>query len=75
MFCFAEITTTIIPCKDLHKIFFAIAAINTNRNYICIEKDDHYFEVMSNRIANHDPNAPVKKPKVKAEVKGQLVLF
>jgi len=53
----------------------AIAAINTKRNYICIEKDDHYFEVMSNRIANHDPNAPVKKPKVKAEVKGQLVLF
>ena len=53
----------------------AIAAINTKRNYICIEKDDHYFEVMKERIANHDPNAPVKKPKVKAEVKGQLVLF
>ena len=53
----------------------AIAAINTKRNYICIEKDDYYFEVMSNRIANHDPDAPVKKPKVKAEVKGQLVLF
>jgi len=53
----------------------AIAAINTKRNYICIEKDDHYFEVMKERISNHDPNAPVKKPKVKAEVKGQLVLF
>lgn len=29
------------------------AAINTNRNYLCIEKDDHYFQVMSDRIANH----------------------
>lgn len=28
----------------------AIAALNTNRRYICIEKDDHYFEVMRNRI-------------------------
>ena len=33
----------------------AIAALNTKRNYICIEKDDHYFEVMSNRIAAHIP--------------------
>jgi site-specific DNA-methyltransferase (adenine-specific) len=53
----------------------AIAAINTNRNYICIEKDPHYFEVMRNRIANHDPFAPVKTKKPKAAPKGQLTLF
>jgi len=53
----------------------AIAAINTKRNYICIEKDDHYFEVMSERIANHDPNAPAKKSKPKRVPKGQLELF
>ncbi len=53
----------------------AIAAINTNRNYICIEKDEHYFEVMRNRIANHDPNAPVKTKKPKPAPKGQLTLF
>lgn len=53
----------------------AIAAINTNRQYICIEKDGHYFEVMRNRIENHDPNAPVKVKKPKAAPKGQLSLF
>jgi site-specific DNA-methyltransferase (adenine-specific) len=53
----------------------AIAAINTNRQYICIEKDPHYFEVMRNRIANHDPFAPVKTKKPKAAPKGQLTLF
>ncbi len=53
----------------------AIAAINTNRNYICIEKDEHYFEVMRNRIANHDPNAPVKAKKPPKVPKGQLTLF
>ena len=53
----------------------AIAAINTKRNYICIEKDDHYFEVMRDRIANHDPNAPVKKIKVKSAPESQLSLF
>lgn len=31
----------------------AIAAINTNRNYICIEKDDTYFNLMKERIENH----------------------
>ena len=46
----------------------AIAAINTNRQYICIEKDEHYFEVMRNRIESHDPNAvkPKSKPKSKS---------
>ena len=53
----------------------AIAAINTNRRYICIEKDEHYFEVMRNRIANHDPFAPVKTKKQPKPVKGQMELF
>lgn len=53
----------------------AIAAINTNRQYICIEKDEHYFEVMRNRIENHDPNAPIKTKKPKPAPKGQLTLF
>lgn len=53
----------------------AIAAINTNRKYICIEKDPHYFEVMRDRIANHDPNAPIKTKKPKPVPKGQLTLF
>ncbi len=53
----------------------AIAAINTNRQYICIEKDPHYFEVMRDRIANHDPFAPVKTKKPKRVPKGQLALF
>jgi site-specific DNA-methyltransferase (adenine-specific) len=33
----------------------AIACINTNRNYICIEKDEKYFEIGKNRIENHQP--------------------
>ncbi len=53
----------------------AIAAINTNRQYICIEKDPHYFEVMRDRIANHDPFAPIKTKKPKPAPKGQLTLF
>lgn len=31
----------------------AIAAINTNRKCICIEKDDHYFEIGSERVRKH----------------------
>ena len=42
----------------------AIAAINTDRNYICIEKDEHYFEVMRDRIKNHDPNAIKPQPRL-----------
>ena len=55
----------------------AIAAINTDRRYICIEKDEHYFEVMRDRIAKHDPNAPVKpkRTKPKPATEGQLKLF
>ena len=33
----------------------AIACLNTNRKYICIEKDEKYFEIGKNRIANHQP--------------------
>jgi site-specific DNA-methyltransferase (adenine-specific) len=33
----------------------AIACMNTNRQYICIEKDDKYFEIGKNRIENHQP--------------------
>ena len=47
----------------------AIACINTNRRYICIEKDLDYFEVMRNRIENHDPNAPIKTKKTKSVAK------
>jgi site-specific DNA-methyltransferase (adenine-specific) len=56
----------------------AIACINTDRRYICIEKDEHYFEVMRTRIANHDPHAPVKPKrtsKPKPITDGQLNLF
>lgn len=31
----------------------AIAAINTNRRCICIERDDHYFEIGSDRVKRH----------------------
>ena len=45
----------------------AIAAINTNRRYICIEKDPGYFELMRDRIENHDPNALVTPKKTKSK--------
>jgi site-specific DNA-methyltransferase (adenine-specific) len=32
----------------------AIACENTNRNYICIEKEPRYFEMMEDRIKNHN---------------------
>lgn len=31
----------------------AIACINTNRNYICIEKDETYFKLSVDRVNNH----------------------
>ena len=31
----------------------AIACINTNRNYIMIEKDENYFEISKKRIKEH----------------------
>jgi len=33
-----------------------VACVNTNRNFIGIEKDDKYFEIASNRIKNHINN-------------------
>lgn len=33
----------------------AIACINTNRNFIGIEKDSNYFSLAKNRINNHKP--------------------
>ena len=33
----------------------AIACMNTNRKYICIEKEEKYFEIGKNRINNHQP--------------------
>lgn len=33
----------------------AIAAINTRRNYIGIEKDKEYFDIAENRISKHKP--------------------
>lgn len=35
----------------------AIAAINTNREYICIERDDTYFQLMEDRVLNHTPKS------------------
>ena len=32
----------------------AIACLNTNRNFIGIEKDDHYFEIAKKRIEEHN---------------------
>ena len=54
----------------------AISAINTNRRYICIEKDLHYFQTSCDRVSNHSPNTPIAKVrKPKAVPKGQLALF
>jgi len=32
----------------------AIAAINTNRKYICIEKDEHYYNIGKKRVLEHE---------------------
>lgn len=31
----------------------AIAAINTNRNYICMEKDENYYKISQDRVKNY----------------------
>lgn len=33
----------------------AIACMNTKRNYLLIEKEEKYIEVINKRIAEHDP--------------------
>ena len=56
----------------------AIAAINTNRRYILIEKDPEYFQISCDRVSNHDPNAlamPKKAKKPRAITESQLALF
>ena len=32
----------------------AIACINTNRNYILMEKEEKYFDIINNRIEKHN---------------------
>ena len=34
----------------------AISCLNTNRKYICIEKEEKYFNIMKERIENHETN-------------------
>ena len=53
----------------------AKACLNTNRKYICIEKDTGYFQTSCDRVANHSPNAPTKTKKPKPVPEGQLKLF
>lgn len=43
--------TVLDPCAGSGTT--AIAAINLSRKYICIEKDEKYFQVMKNRIESH----------------------
>lgn len=40
----------------------AIACINTNRNYICIEKDKTYFALSVERVNNHKRQSDLFKP-------------
>lgn len=40
----------------------AIACINTNRNYICIEKDKTYFDLSVERVNNHKRQSDLFKP-------------
>ena len=47
-FCFGSGTT-------------AIACLNTNRKFIGIEKDEHYFEIAKKRIENHKPQLELFK--------------
>jgi len=41
----------------------AIACLNTDRNYICMEKEELYFKVINDRIEEY-----VKKPKIKKQL-------
>lgn len=42
----------------------AVAAINTNRNYICIEKEKEYFDIACDRI-----NQPREYSELELEIK------
>ena len=39
-----------------------VACVNTNRNFIGIEKDPQYFEIAKERIAEAERQKNVKKP-------------
>lgn len=62
----------------------AIAALNLNRSYFCVEKDEEYFNIINNRIIqwhNQKVNEsgtheiPNFIPRIKEEATGQLNLF
>lgn len=54
----------------------AIAAINTNRNYILMEKEAEYIEVIRERIKKHSPKDYSVLPESPVmEKTGQLALF
>ena len=38
----------------------AIACLNSNRHFICIEKDETYYNKSLERIANHEPLLHIK---------------
>jgi site-specific DNA-methyltransferase (adenine-specific) len=40
----------------------AVAAINTNRNYILMEKEAKYIEVINQRLGNHEPSPVLTFP-------------
>ena len=40
----------------------AVAAINTNRNYILMEKEAKYIEVINQRLGNHEPSPVLNFP-------------
>jgi len=40
----------------------AVAAINTNRNYILIEKEAKYIDVINQRLGNHEPSPVLTFP-------------
>ena len=53
-----------------------VAAINTNRNYILIEKELEYIEIIKERIAKHSPkDYSIIPDSPTLEKSGQLALF
>jgi 16S rRNA G966 N2-methylase RsmD len=53
----------------------AIAAMNLNRDYILIEKEAEYIEVIKKRITKHTPPDFSNLGEIKVEESGQLSLF
>jgi DNA modification methylase len=48
-------------------MFNAIAALNTKRNYFCIERDEKYFEIMKNRIDDwHSQSGLIQNDQVRS---------